>query len=74
MDTVDVNKVTDAAVNASLAALDPHSVYLPPVDLERSQQDLAGNFDGIGIQCTGPQYRAFVLVVIPGGPSEKLGV
>ena len=50
VDTVDVKKVTDAAVVASLAALDPHSVYLPPVELEKSQNELAGNFDGIGIQ------------------------
>ena len=34
VDEVDVKKVTDAAVEASLAALDPHSVYLPPVELE----------------------------------------
>lgn len=34
VDTVDVKKVTDAAVVASLASLDPHSIYLPPVDLE----------------------------------------
>lgn len=43
VDTVDVKKVTDAAVVASLAALDPHSVYLPPVELEKSQTELAGD-------------------------------
>ena len=48
VDEVDVKKVTDAAVEASLAALDPHSVYLPPVELEESETELAGNFDGIG--------------------------
>lgn len=74
VDTVDVKKVTDAAVNASLAALDPHSVYLPPVELERSQEDLAGNFDGIGIQFNVPNDTAIVLEVIPGGPSEKVGL
>ena len=54
VDTVDVKKVTDAAVVASLASLDPHSIYLPPVDLEKSESDLAGNFDGIGIQFNVP--------------------
>ena len=29
VDTVDVKKVTDAAVTAALASLDPHSIYLP---------------------------------------------
>ena len=74
VDTVDVKKVTDAAVVASLAALDPHSVYLPPVELEKSQTELAGNFDGIGIQFNVPNDTAIVLEVIPGGPSEKVGL
>ena len=74
VDTVDVKKVTDAAVVASLAALDPHSVYLPPVELEKSQNELAGNFDGIGIQFNVPNDTAIVLEVIPGGPSEKVGL
>ena len=74
VDTVDVKKVTDAAVNASLAALDPHSVYLPPVELEQSETELAGNFDGIGIQFNVPNDTAIVLEVIPGGPSEKVGL
>lgn len=74
VDTVDVKKVTDAAVVASLASLDPHSIYLPPVDLEKSESDLAGNFDGIGIQFNVPNDTAIVLEVIPGGPSEKVGL
>ena len=74
VDTVDVKDVTDAAVEAALAALDPHSVYLPPVDLEKSETELAGNFDGIGIQFNVPNDTAIVLEVIPGGPSEKVGL
>ncbi|MDY2859875.1 MAG: S41 family peptidase [Candidatus Cryptobacteroides sp.] len=74
VDEVDVKKVTDAAVEASLAALDPHSVYLPPVELEESETELAGNFDGIGIQFNVPNDTAIVLEVIPGGPSEKAGL
>lgn len=74
VDTIDVRKVTDAAVVAALAELDPHSMYLPPVDLEKSETELAGNFDGIGIQFNVPNDTAIVLEVIPGGPSEKVGL
>ncbi len=74
VDTVDVKDVTDAAVVAALARLDPHSVYLPPVDLEESETELAGNFDGIGIQFNVPNDTAIVLEVIAGGPSEKAGM
>ena len=66
--------MTDAAVTAALAKLDPHSVYLPPVELEESDSELAGNFEGIGITFNVPNDTAIVLNVIPGGPSEKAGL
>ena len=74
VDTVDVKALTDAAVTAALGKLDPHSVYLPPVELEASETELSGNFEGIGIQFNVPNDTAIVLSVIPGGPSEKAGL
>lgn len=74
VDTIDMKGMTDAAVAAALAELDPHSVYLPPVELVESETQLAGNFDGIGIQFNVPNDTAIVLSVIPGGPSEKAGL
>ena len=74
VDTIDMPAMTDAAVTAALAKLDPHSVYLPPVELEESETELAGNFEGIGITFNVPSDTAIVLNVIPGGPSEKAGL
>lgn len=74
VDTVDVGDLTDAAVTAALARLDPHTIYLPPADLQESETELAGNFDGIGIQFNVPNDTAVVLEVIPGGPAEKAGM
>ena len=74
VDTLDYQAMTDAAVSAALHSLDPHSVYLPPVELEESEEELAANFDGIGIQFNVPNDTASVLEVIPGGPSEKVGL
>ena len=74
VDTVDVKALTDAAVTAALGKLDPHSVYLPPMELEASETELSGNFEGIGIQFNVPNDTAIVLSVIPGGPSEKAGL
>ena len=74
VDTIDMATMTDAAVTAALAKLDPHSVYLPPVELEESDSELAGNFEGIGITFNVPNDTAIVLNVIPGGPSEKAGL
>ena len=74
VDTIRREEMTDAAISSALAKLDPHSVYLPPVQLEASEQELSGNFDGIGIQFNVPNDTAIVLEVIAGGPSEKVGL
>ena len=74
VDTIDMQAMTDAAVSAALAELDPHSVYLPPVELTESEVELAGNFEGIGITFNVPNDTAIVLNAIPGGPSEKAGL
>ncbi len=74
VDTIDMKGMTDAAVEAALGKLDPHSIYLPPVELKESETELAGNFDGIGIQFNVPNDTAIILSVIPGGPSEKAGL
>ena len=74
VDTFSRSAVTDAAVAAALSRLDPHSVYMPPVERNASEEELAGNFDGIGIQFNVPNDTAIVLEVIPGGPSEKVGL
>lgn len=74
VDTIDMEGMTDAAVVAALAELDPHSVYLPPVELEESETELSGNFEGIGITFNVPNDTAIVLNPLTGGPSEKAGL
>jgi carboxyl-terminal processing protease len=74
VDTIDMKAMTDAAVAAALSELDPHSVYLPPVELTESESELSGNFEGIGITFNVPNDTAIVLSTIPGGPSEKAGL
>ena len=74
VDTIDQVGMTDAAIAGALAQLDPHSVYLPPVKRQEADEELAGNFEGIGIQFNVPNDTAIVLEVIAGGPAEKAGL
>lgn len=74
VDTVDKKKTTDAALTAVMQSLDPHSVYLLPEPLKKSDDDLAGDFEGVGLQFNVPNDTAVVLAVIAGGPSEKAGI
>ena len=74
VDTIDMKGMTDAAVVAALAELDPHSVYLPPVELTESETELAGNFDGIGIQFNIISDTLYVIQTTQNGPSERAGI
>ena len=74
VDTINMKDMTDAAVVAALAELDPHSVYLPPMELTESETELAGNFEGIGITFNVPNDTAVVISPVQGGPSEKAGL
>ena len=74
VDAIDQKAVTEEILPGIMAQLDPHSVYLPPVELQEAEEDLQGGFDGIGIQFSVPNDTAVVSQVIAGGPSEKAGL
>lgn len=51
VDTVDAQKLYDNAIAKMLENhLDPHSVYLPPMEMKHEAEIMEGNFEGIGIQ------------------------
>jgi carboxyl-terminal processing protease len=74
VEDVDAPKLTEEAIIAVLNDLDPHSVYISKKDVEKTNEPLVGNFEGVGIQFQ--LYRDTILVIspVPGGPSEKLGI
>ncbi len=74
VDTVDTEELVDDAIRKVLEDLDPHSVYIPAKDVERANEGLEGNFEGIGIQFNILRDTITVVSPISGGPSEKLGI
>src|SRR5438128_2036921 len=50
VDAVNTDTMEGEAVQMILSKLDPHSVYIPPVELEDVNEDLQGNFQGIGVE------------------------
>lgn len=74
VDTVNRNQLAEAAIPAILKKLDPHSVYIPAKDLERANEPLTGNFEGIGISFSVLNDTILVISTISGGPSQKLGL
>src|ERR1051325_278129 len=54
--------------------LDPHSVYIPSSELAEANEDLMGNFEGIGVEFNLFNDTVNVIYVIHEGPSEKAGL
>jgi len=74
VEDVDGAKIVEDAVINMLKELDPHSTYISKKDIEKTNEPLVGNFEGVGIQFQ--IYHDTILVVspVPGGPSDKLGI
>ncbi len=74
VDKVDDGKLVEDAIIALLAELDPHSNYLNKEEVKEMNEPLQGNFDGIGIQFNMLTDTLYVVQVIPGGPSQRVGL
>lgn len=74
VDKVDKEKLIEDAIIALLAELDPHSNYLNKEEVKEMNEPLQGNFDGIGIQFNMLTDTLYVVQVIVGGPSQKVGL
>ena len=74
VDDADSKKLTEAAIRGMLEELDPHSTYLTEEEVRAMNEPLQGNFDGIGIQFNMLTDTLYVLEVISGGPSQKVGL
>ena len=74
VDSVRLDSLEGEAIEQMMNQLDPHSVYIPATGLKEANEDLAGNFEGIGVEFNIFSDTVNVLFVIPGGPSEKAGL
>ncbi|MBN8685487.1 MAG: S41 family peptidase [Chitinophagales bacterium] len=74
VDSVNLDTLEADAIQEIMKKLDPHSVYLPPVDLKEANEDLEGHFEGIGVEFNIFSDTVNVVYVFPGGPSEKAGL
>lgn len=74
VDSVSKEELTEDAIQGILEDLDPHSQYITADVLSDVNEDLLGNFEGIGIQFRMESDTITVIQTIPDGPSEKVGL
>lgn len=74
VDSISVDDLVEKAIPEVLRHLDPHSVYIPASEMQGTNEELQGNFGGIGITFNMPDDTVVVMSVISGGPSQRVGV
>lgn len=74
VDTANIDEITEKAIVNVLSELDPHSVYMSKDEVEKMNEPLVGNFEGIGISFNIFKDTLLVTTTISGGPSEKVGL
>lgn len=74
VDKVDDKKLMTGAINGMLAALDPHSNYLPKTDYAEMRVHMAGAFGGVGISLDARDGKLMVNAPIEDTPAFRAGI
>ena len=74
VDKTDNAKIIEDAIKGMLEKLDPHSSYTNAEETRKMNEPLEANFDGIGIHFYMHTDTLYIVEVIRGGPSEKVGL
>ncbi len=74
VDTVHTAEIVEKSIPGILENLDPHSTYIPAREMQGVEEEMQGNFSGIGVQFSIQEDTIMIIDVISGGPSSKLGI
>lgn len=74
VDEVDKEALTQEVIDDLLSRLDPHSNYISAEELKEVNEQLKGNFDGIGVEFMVLDDTIVVVTPLSGGPSEAAGI
>lgn len=66
--------IESESIEYLLSQLDPHSSYIPPELAEQSARQVAGKYEGLGIEYIVFKDTIFINNVSVGGPAEKAGI
>ena len=74
VDTTNLHDLIELSIPEILSQLDPHTSYLTADELKGATDDMNGSFTGIGISFMLDDGAICVQNVVPGSPSEKMGI
>jgi carboxyl-terminal processing protease len=74
VDKVPIDSLQNGAIEEMMGQLDPHSLFIPATNLQEVNEDLQGNFEGIGVEFNIFDDTVNIVNVLAGGPSDKAGL
>jgi carboxyl-terminal processing protease len=74
VEDVNQEQLMGNAIEEILAKLDPHSSYISTDQISAVNDDMDGDFEGIGIEYLMDQDTISVVATVPNGPSEQVGL
>lgn len=74
VDQIALDSINGIVATDLLQKLDPHSIYIPREELLAVNEEMAGNFQGIGIEFRLINDTVNVMSVLSGGPADKAGM
>lgn len=74
VDSINTSEIIEQTIPDLLKNLDPHSTYIPARNMQEVEEEMQGNFSGIGVQFSIQEDTVVIIDVISGGPSQKLGL
>ncbi len=74
VDEVAQEEIFGKTINNLLESLDPHSAYIPADELNAVNEQLQGDFEGIGVEYMMNEDTIVIINALSGGPSEQVGI
>lgn len=74
VESISSDSTSEKMADYYLSQLDPHSVYIPPAQLNEVNEQLMSNFKGIGIEFQQTRDSVFVTYVLKDGPASIAGL
>ena len=74
VDSINESEIAERTIVQMLHELDPHSSYLSKEEMEELNEELEGEFEGIGVSFNVLEDTIYIIRAISGGPSERVGI
>ncbi len=72
---IDPQKMLYGAISGMVSAVgDPYTMFLPPAQQTSFQQQMAGQFEGIGAELGMKDSHVIIVAPLDGSPAEKAGI